>query len=406
MPQTSVLRGSVFQSWGRHCLWLTVCVIGSAQSQGNIPTQANDRYAATRALPLEIVGPNVQLGRTHENVYPGDITSGVTSLHWNELARLQSLARGESKLNPSQKFSAKIKPMTSAEAAWILGLLSLHGIAMPIDTDLAKKWFKQAIDQGFFLAHAGLAWCAIEECLAPHDPVAAEVSIEQLRKINASRALYLEWLTLTHRTQSLQDRGRKETMTSEPDSGFVSKPLPYKALLLEAARQGDVQARIELGIDSAARMQFNESLAYFNSAAKESNVAAGNAKIMMDRLKQTADLNAPVKNHPLASNANSLLKQARKQHKGEGVPANYTEALRLYSMAASAGSLEAEKMLRLIYARVTADGQIDLAWMQQLQDIDLTSSVPSSSKPTPPFWLRREPTALYDLLPPMWRLLK
>lgn len=406
MPQPAVIRGSGFRNWACQCIGLTSCVIGFAQTQGHPPSPSSVLHAATRALPVENSPPLLQPGIKNQNDGPGALASTLTPLHWSELTRLRSLAKAEKPVSTAGKTSTKTQAMTAADAAWILGLLSVHGIAMPIDTDQARKWFTQAAGQGLLLAHAGLAWCAIEECRSPADPATAQASIEQLRKINAPRALYLQWLNLTRRAQSLQESASKEHMQSAPESDSASPALPYKGLLLEAADKGDVQARIELGIDSAAHMQFNESLAYFNAAAKDSSVAQSNAKIMAERIQQIAGQKTSLDSHLPGKNADSLLKQARRHHRGEGVPANFTEAIRLYRMAASAGSVEAEKMLRLIYAKLTPDGQIDLIWMQQLQDIDLTSPVPHPSGPTAPFWLRREPTALYDLLPPMWRLLK
>jgi len=391
--------------WVSHSLCMTACVVNAAHTPESLMRPTAMPYAATRALPVESppsVNPEI-VSQTQDSVL---LQSHLSAAQKNELIRLRSLAETENFTNLPKKPSSKNQVTTPAEAAWILGLLSLHGIGMPIDTDQAQRWFAQAAQQGLLLAHAGLAWCAIEACNGQAAPSLAPNSIAELRKINAPRALYLQWLLLTRQHPYFAVTEMGETTSSSPHHPDERPPLPYKTLLLQAADQGDVQARIELGIDSADRVQLKESLAHFNAVAKASTVAAQNAKIITDRIQRNDLLQTPKNTLASGSVAVSLINQARKNHRGDGVPANYTEALRLYRMAASAGSSEAEKMLQLIYSRLSPDGQIDLTWMHQLQDIDLSSAVPRPPKPQTPYWLRREPTALYDLLPPSWRSLR
>lgn len=408
MSQSTAIQGLMLKNWACPCVCLMACVTGFAQTSSAQFDATLQQQTATITLPLENLAPAITPERLNENAYPEVAMRTLTPAQSSELARLRTLAQIKTTgIAPPQRAArVPIQATTSAEAAWILGLLSLHGVAMPIDKNQAKKWFQQAAGQGLLLAHAGLAWCTIEECSAPSDPRGAQASIELLRQVNAPRALYLEWLTLTRRIRKSQASEPKTLMQSTPDSGSSASPLPYKTLILQAAQLGDVQAQIELGIDCASQMQLKESLAYFNAAAHASHVAVGNAQIITERIERATHLETSTASHSPQANASSLLKQARQLHRGEGVPANFTEAIRLYRMAANAGSKEAQKMLQLIYARPAADGQVDVTWMQQLQDVDLASPVPQPSEPAPAFWLRREPTALYDLLPPMWRLLK
>jgi hypothetical protein len=60
-------------------------------------------------------------------------------------------------------------------------------------------------------------------------------------------------------------------------------------------------------------------------------------------------------------------------------------------------------MLALIYSRPLVGGNIDVAWMGQLSELDLARSTPGLRVPTAPRQLQRERTALIDLLPEKWR---
>ena len=53
------------------------------------------------------------------------------------------------------------------EAAWLLGLLALHGKAMPFDPVQAQHWFERAYLLGNPLAAAGLAWCQMDNHVHP-----------------------------------------------------------------------------------------------------------------------------------------------------------------------------------------------------------------------------------------------
>jgi TPR repeat protein len=92
-------------------------------------------------------------------------------------------------------------------------------------------------------------------------------------------------------------------------------------------------------------------------------------------------------------------------HRGIGRTPNYSEALRLYAKAASRGSVAAQRMLQLIYARPAPQGGVDILWMQQLAQVD-PGVVPSSAiVPDGVQIWQREPTPLYDLLPTFWQQL-
>lgn len=127
-------------------------------------------------------------------------------------------------------------------------------------------------------------------------------------------------------------------------------------------------------------------------------VAANNAALVRERLQAQRDA---ARAEPMGAEA--LLAAARRSHRGEGVPANYVEAIRLYQLAKLRGSVEAQKMLALIYSRPSTTGELDVAWMQQLAYLDLSGDTPRPASPTASRSLQREPSPLVDLLPTAWR---
>jgi uncharacterized protein len=306
-----------------------------------------------------------------------------------EVAHLRSLAMAG--LARSQR-SAGSASKAQANAAWVLGLLYLHGIAVVADPAEAAKWFESARTLGEPLAVAGLAWCDIEGCKAQPNPALARRWLPALRLVNVPRAQYLQWLIDT-RLSPLQVATPNLQTYASPRS---EPGLPNRQLLLTAAQGGDVQATIELGLESVAANQTEQALAYFRSVAPRSQVAAANAALMQERLQ------APSRLSPLTT-ADETLAQARRNHRGEGQPANYAEAIRLYQMAQNQGSTQARKMLELIFSRPQPNGHIDIAWMQQLAFASYAKDMVVMGSASPHPMLHREPTPLFDLLPSFWR---
>ena len=295
---------------------------------------------------------------------------------------------------------------TSArDAAWLLGLLALHGIAMPADPAQAQQWFQQARQAGHPLAPAGLAWCAIDGCTTTPNPAAARPWIAQLRAADPARALYLEWWMAT-RLAPLPRPEPRPLPGPGPGRDAATSAQPYHALLLRAAQAGSAGALTELGLEDVAHGQLQAALERFRTVADRSPAAASNARRLASQL-QGED---PVRPGAGASAtgrtaAEQFFAQALRYHRGEGVPSNYAEAIRLYQVAAASGSAPARRMLELIYSRPAPDGTVDIGWMQQLAQFDVTR--PGSLRPTLPApgpqLFSRDPTPLYDLVPPAWR---
>lgn len=305
--------------------------------------------------------------------------------------RLQELRYAAQGTRKSGAQAPQDGSLQSSDAAWVLGLLALHGLAMPADLPQAQHWFERAHVLGNPRAAAGLAWCQIIGCVTGPNPSAAMPWIAMLRRTDPGLAKYLEW----HATQLT-------TPVSEP-SAQVRKQAQLQKLLREAANAGSVQAMNELGLEYVAAGDLTLALTQFKAASAHSEVATANATLLASRINSSPETHPSSARH----SAHDWYLEARRYHRGEGVPANYTEAVRLYQIAASSGDVEARKMLALIFSRPTQGGLIDTVWMQQLAAIGnspggiLQRSPPG---PTTPFGWKRAPSPLFEGVPQEWRL--
>ena len=282
--------------------------------------------------------------------------------------------------------------LSSAQAAWQLGLIYLHGAGVRRDPAQAQRWFERAARfRREPLAQAGLAWCFLDGCIGPPNPAAASRAIVQLRQTHPARADFLAWV-LASRQAPLQV-SRPGTMQDQ------KLELPAKQLLERSAAAGDMHANIELGMDAVANKRLTQAEDYFKRAGPNSAAAATNLQELRSRDEVIVNRPAP----PATTSANEALAAARKYHRGEGVPANFVEAIRYYRLAESRGSVEARRMLGLIYSRPMPDGSVNAGWMQQLAYVDAATTIPTVGVSSNAHILHREPTPLYDLLPAFWR---
>jgi uncharacterized protein len=331
-------------------------------------------------------------------VYSGTVTGpalraeGAESAAMNpDVARLRSLAM-TGVVRSQRNASAASATKAQANAAWVLGLLYLHGIGVAANPAEAAKWFESARTLGEPLAVAGLAWCDIEGCKAQPNPALARRWLPALRAVNLPRAQYLQWLIDTRLSPlKVATPGSQFHASSRPDPG-----LPNRQWLVAAAQAGDVQAAIELGLDSVAANRPEQALTYFRAVASRSQVAAANAALMQERQQ------GPLKTFQPGS-ADETLAQAQRNHRGQGQPANYVEAIRLYQKAQNQGNVQARKMLELIFSRPLANGHVDVVWMQQLAYANYANDMVVLGGALPHLTLQREPTPLFDLLPLLWR---
>lgn len=300
------------------------------------------------------------------------------------IQRLQSQAQGNA------------DAATQREAAWQWGLLQLHGLHTPLQPSQAQLSFERAYALGNPLAAAGLIWCAMDGCGQRPQPNLAQQWLPTLRKVDPGRAAYLEWMLL--KDAEPIDAPLPSTARRENADGRRTK----QQLLQQAVQHGDPMARVELGMELAAQNKTEEAAAQFRAAAKQSEAARHNLEVL-DNQKNTLRAQ-PSGNPGQAGGAWQTFKQARVYHRGEGVPVNYTEAIRLYKRASDMGNEPAKRMLALIYSRPVAGGGIDIAWMQQLAYVDVTQEgVTPMNAPTAPASLTRDPTPLYNYIAPRWR---
>lgn len=282
---------------------------------------------------------------------------------------------------------------TPSEAAWLLGLLALHGKAMSADPVQARHWFERAYQLGNPIASAGLAWCQIDGCGRTPNPALARTWIDRLRKVAPGRALYLEW-HLENQLAPLEIAQPAPLDNAQPPA-----PTRHRDLLLRAAQAGDSHALNELALENLATGRLDMALRQFQAAGRQSDAAAHNAQLLAERMdSRTAQSRT-------GGRASEWFLQARRYHRGEGVPSNYAEAIRLYQVASASGSKDAKRMLELIFSRPAPQGVVDIAWMQQLAQLDITreGAILSTHAPSGPSLFGRDPTPLYDLLPSHWR---
>ena len=282
---------------------------------------------------------------------------------------------------------------SSAQAAWTLGLIYLHGAGVRRDPALAQRWFDQAARFGREpWAYAGLAWCYIDGCTGPPNPQAAAGAIELLRPRYPARADFLQWVLLRRQTPlQVAKPGVNQDQVLE---------LPQRQLLERSAAAGDMHANIEMGMDAVSHDHLAQAAQYFRRAGPNSLAAKQNLEQLALRGSSPIRPSAPA---PLSPSAAEPLASARKYHRGQGVPANFVEAIRFYQLAAARGSVEAQRMLALINSRPMPGGGFNPAWMQQLAYVDVGTVIPTLGALGATQLLHREPTPLFDLLPAFWR---
>lgn len=280
-----------------------------------------------------------------------------------------------------------------AQAAWLIGLLYLHGTGIQADPALARQCFMQAWNQGEPLASAGLVWCAIEGCGQPPQPGPARLWLQRLEPVAPARALYLRWW-LTNMLAPLPPL--------QDGQNPVAAVSLHPEWLEQAALRGDTQARIEMGLLQASLLKWSDALKWFDLAAESSATASFNAQRVRQQLQHQEDA-MRLGSDMAQADPEVLYRQARRYHQGDGIPANYAQALMLYQLAAARSSGPAQTMLNLIYSRPSPLGGVDIAWMQQLAEADVTGTQVRWSRTPAPRGLVRDPTALFDYLPELWR---
>jgi uncharacterized protein len=321
-----------------------------------------------------------------------------------EIESLKAIAsRTVAASSPRSNAAANNQKRQSANAAWVLGLIYANGLGVDVDVSEAHIRFKQAYDLGEPLASAGLAWCEIQGCETLPSANKARSWVAQLRAAKPGRALYLDWL--------IEDTFLPLLNDTSANSAVIEKARTQRRqLLLNAAKLQDPQALIELGFEAVAQERLKDAQAYFQAAAPTSTFAAKNTMIIVSRQIEQKPLCQIPSNTELSDTA--ILKTAQALHKGDACAVNYVDAIRLYNVAARKGNLSAQRMLSLIYSKPAttaigggaagagaAGGNINIAWMQQLANLDVGNLSINLNTANLSSALQKEPTPLYDLIP-------
>lgn len=285
----------------------------------------------------------------------------------------------------------------AARTSWLLGLLYLHGEHVPVDRAQAQKWFERAKAMNEPMGNAGLAWCEIDGCGGPPAPRAARPYLAPLKNANPGLSLFLDW-KIQERMAPVQGTNG----AAGAQAPHASPEAQRMQLLQQAAQAGNASAINELGLSNVSASRYDLAMQQFTAAAKRSPAAASNAKLLGVRIEQAQK---PDNTRSTGNRAEDWFAQARRYHRGDGVPSNYTEAIRFYQMAAAAGYQPARRMLELIYSRPAPGGSVNIAWMRQLASMDVTAEgaiLSFSTQPTPLLFVR-DLTPLYEFIPQEWR---
>lgn len=358
-------------------------MLGEPMVVGPTPTSTSPRISMDQPPPIVTgagpVGPKL-------SARPG--AQGPETTPQVDPATMAALNRLLRVAEPRSGYGSTV---AAANAAWTLGLIYLHGGVTASSAAQAQTWFERATRYGKQpLAYAGLAWCYIDGCKESPNPAWARQAIAKLKPRYGPRATYLEWVLLS-RQEPLQLGG------TGPQSE-VSYALPHRNLLLSAAASGDAQAQIELGMEAVARDETKQALSYFKAAAPRSRAAAADLQILERR--EGVVVNSKPSGNP---DADLMLEQAHRLHRGAGVSANYAEAMRLYRAAAAKGSGEAKRMVELIMSKPAPGGTLNIPWMSQLAYLDTSSALPRFDTRQLMPLLTRDPTPLHDLMPAEWQ---
>jgi uncharacterized protein len=375
--------------------WLLVCALSLGLSQARTRAESGAGYAAPTISSQAL---NTQTTITMPGALPAARMSIDPDALSREIAQLTERARRSDRA--SERNQDRNVLGSPADAAWLLGLIYAHGAGVGQDRAQAQLWFERAAQRGHPMASLGLIWCTLEGCQSPANPTLA---INRAALLRSPRARVMEWQGLYQRAQ-LARNGPSLT----PQSPQAGAALPDRQLLVQAARAGDLHAALELGLESIALNEREQARTWFRQAANDGSAAAASNLRLLDQQTERANITA----NESQQDATTLLRQAQRLHRGEGQPANYTEAIRLYRLAASMGNATARDMLALIFSRPAPVGHaVNIAWMQQIASLTLSDSPTAATGVAPVANLasqirptfRREPSLLFDYLPARWQ---
>jgi len=229
------------------------------------------------------------------------------------------------------------------------GLRAYLGSDTPPDYDRAARAFKAAADAGDARGTMAFAYLQMMGLGVARDLPAARAKLQQASAAGIVRADYL--LSLL------------ESMDKRPQS-------PQCAAMLResAARRGDAVAENAMGVHYqlqgervTAELWYQRAADHGSRSAVQNLANLARSEVVKEQVASTTRAAETGQ-----ADADALFVLAQRHHRGDGVPLDYAQALRLYRAAAAKGSEAARQMLGLIQSRPNPDGQIDPVWMQEL----------------------------------------
>ncbi len=235
---------------------------------------------------------------------------------------------------------------TAHDDAFERALAAWRSDAGPRSQSEAARWFRVAAAASDRRAAMALAYLQGLGLGVARDPLAARRSLQQASDAGLARADYLLSLLAAadRRPGSERQQGEFRERAARRDD-----PVAQNAMGVHYQLQGD-RATAEMWYRRAA--DNGSPAARLNLAA----LAAG------DQARQSTA--GTVESGQ--DDADTLFESARRHHRGDGVPVDYGEALRLYRKAAAKGSEPAQQMLGLIQSRTLPGAGFDPVWMRQL----------------------------------------
>lgn len=226
------------------------------------------------------------------------------------------------------------------------GLEAYRGDGDPRSYAEAARWFRAAAEAGDRRAAMAYAYLQGLGLGVARDPVAARRLLQQLSDAGFVRADYLAALLLA----------------ADPRPGASRREGEFRE---RAARGGDAVAQNAMGVHYQLQGDRTTAQMWYRRAADSGSAAAKRNLASLARSEQAREQQATPA-ATVADDADALFEQARRHHRGDGVPVDYGKALQLYRRAAANGSKPAQQMLGLIQSRSLPGGGFDPGWMRQL----------------------------------------
>ena len=267
--------------------------------------------------------------------------------------------------------SKAVKPKSPAAPAaiWEEGALAGDGHAMlrlahaylygldgaTRDAGVAANWFERAAVAQEPLALLGHAYVLALGVGVPKNVGKARELLQRAEGLGYARAYYLH--------AQLEGQLIGPTQASRA-----------RALIGEAAERGDALAQNALGVNYERLGDRVTARLWYAKAIQGSQAARAN----LARLDKSGVADADdrlglqlLRDQAAAGDSNAQFLLARRQHRGDGTPADYTQALLNYRLSAAQDYAPAKRMLQLILSKTGPYGQLDPQWMQQVANVDV-----------------------------------